>query len=81
MEFDKYQMPKMIDLPGRTWPNKKLAKAPIWCSVDLRDGNQALEVPMDLNQKVQFFEYLVKLKSRQCFQIHLYIKTFPNCLL
>ena len=61
MKFDKYQMPKMIDLPGRTWPNKKLTKAPIWCSVDLRDGNQALEVPMDLNQKVQFFDYLVKL--------------------
>ena len=61
MKFDKYQMPKMIDLPGRTWPNKKLNKAPIWCSVDLRDGNQALEVPMDLNQKVQFFDYLVKL--------------------
>ena len=61
MRFDKYQMPKKIDLPGRTWPNNKLTKAPIWCSVDLRDGNQALEVPMDLNQKVQFFDYLVKL--------------------
>ncbi|MBO4928019.1 MAG: 2-isopropylmalate synthase [Clostridiales bacterium] len=61
MRFDKYSMPKMIDLPNRKWPGKKMEKAPIWCSVDLRDGNQALEVPMDLNQKIQFFDYLVKL--------------------
>ncbi len=61
MRFDKYSMPKMIDMSSRTWPGKKMTHAPIWCSVDLRDGNQALEVPMDLNQKIQFFDYLVKL--------------------
>lgn len=61
MQFNKYWMPKKIDMPNRTWPNNKLTHAPIWCSVDLRDGNQALEVPMDMNQKIQFFDYLVKL--------------------
>jgi len=61
MQFDKYEMPVKIDFPERTWPNNKITHAPIWCSVDLRDGNQALEVPMDLNQKLQFFDYLVKL--------------------
>ena len=65
MRFDKYSMPNMIDMTSRTWPGKKLTHAPIWCSVDLRDGNQALEVPMDLNQKVQFFDYLVKLGFKE----------------
>ncbi|MBO4495842.1 MAG: 2-isopropylmalate synthase [Clostridiales bacterium] len=65
MNVGKYKMPYMIDFPARTWPNKKIDHAPIWCSVDLRDGNQALEVPMDLNQKVQFFEYLVKLGFKE----------------
>ena len=65
MNVGKYRMPKMIDFPARTWPNNKISKAPIWCSVDLRDGNQALEVPMDLIQKVQFFEYLVKLGFKE----------------
>lgn len=61
MQYSKYQMPAMIDFPERTWPNNHITKAPIWCSVDLRDGNQALEVPMDMTAKVQFFDYLVKL--------------------
>ena len=65
MNVGKYKMPYMIDFPARTWPNKKIDHAPIWCSVDLRNGNQALEVPMDLNQKVQFFEYLVKLGFKE----------------
>ena len=65
MNTGKYRMPAMIDFPDRTWPNNKITKAPIWCSVDLRDGNQALEVPMDLNQKVQFFDYLVKLGFKE----------------
>ena len=65
MNTGKYRMPVMIDFPERTWPNNKITKAPIWCSVDLRDGNQALEVPMDLNQKVQFFDYLVKLGFKE----------------
>ena len=46
---------------NRTWPNKEIEKAPIWCSVDLRDGNQALANPMTLQEKIDFFNYLVKL--------------------
>ena len=61
MQFSKYQMPAKINFPERTWPSNHITKAPIWCSVDLRDGNQALEVPMDMTAKVQFFDYLVKL--------------------
>ena len=75
MRFDKYSMPKMIDMSSRTWPGKKMTHAPIWCSVDLRDGNQALEVPMDLNQKIQFFDYLVKVYIFP-FKPH---KLFPTC--
>ena len=61
MQHNKYTMPPKIQLSNRQWPDHKITKAPIWCSVDLRDGNQALEVPMDLNQKIQFFDFLVKL--------------------
>jgi 2-isopropylmalate synthase len=48
-----------ISLTNRTWPNQTLNKAPIWCSVDLRDGNQALVTPMTLHQKIELFTYLV----------------------
>ena len=61
MQHNKYTMPPKIQLENRQWPNRMITKAPIWCSVDLRDGNQALEVPMDLNQKIQFFDFLVKI--------------------
>ncbi len=61
MQHNKYTMPPKIQLANRQWPNRMITKAPIWCSVDLRDGNQALEVPMDLNQKIQFFDFLVKI--------------------
>ena len=46
MNCDKYRSIPSVDLPDRKWPSVKISKAPIWCSVDLRDGNQALEVPM-----------------------------------
>jgi 2-isopropylmalate synthase len=49
-----------IDLPGRQWPSRTLKKPPIWCSVDLRDGNQALAVPMNVAQKLELFHALVK---------------------
>jgi len=57
----KYQPFPPINLPDRQWPNRTLTKAPLWCSVDLRDGNQALEVPMNLEQKLKFFSHLVRL--------------------
>src|SRR5438128_3319742 len=49
----------MVPLPDRQWPSRVLTQAPIWCSVDLRDGNQALAVPMNVSQKLEMFEALV----------------------
>ena len=57
--YERYRPYETIDLKDRTRPNKKIEKAPIWCSVDLRDGNQALENPMGLEQKLNFFKFLV----------------------
>src|SRR3954451_25400473 len=48
-----------IDLPDRTWPNKVITAPPQWCSVDLRDGNQALIDPMDAERKRRMFDLLV----------------------
>lgn len=58
MSVPKYKIPEMIDLPGRQWPSKSLTVAPQWCSVDLRDGNQALPDPMDPGQKLEYFQML-----------------------
>ncbi len=56
--FKKYIPFKQINLPDREWPNKVIKKAPVWCSVDLRDGNQALIDPMNLEEKLEFFHAL-----------------------
>jgi 2-isopropylmalate synthase len=56
----KYRAYPAIRLPNRQWPGRVLKKAPIWCSVDLRDGNQALAVPMNVSQKLEMFQTLVK---------------------
>jgi len=56
----KYRPFAQVHLPNRRWPNRVLKKAPIWCSVDLRDGNQALAVPMNVSQKLEMFQTLVK---------------------
>src|SRR5574344_964148 len=48
-----------VSLPNRKWPDKVITKAPIWCSVDLRDGNQALVTPMGIEEKLKFFHTLV----------------------
>ena len=58
MSVPKYKIPEMIDLPDRQWPSKSITKSPIWCSVDLRDGNQALPDPMDPDQKLEYFQML-----------------------
>jgi len=59
--YQKYRpYPPMIR-PNRRWPDHQIQEAPIWCSVDLRDGNQALEIPMSLDQKIRFFQLLVDL--------------------
>src|SRR5438046_3657777 len=56
----KYRAFPPVPLPDRQWPNRTLSHAPIWCSVDLRDGNQALAVPMNGSQKLELFHTLVK---------------------
>jgi 2-isopropylmalate synthase len=56
----KYRPFPPVHLPDRQWPNRVLTHAPIWCSVDLRDGNQALPVPMNVEQKLELFDALVK---------------------
>lgn len=57
--YKKYFGFKPIDIPDRQWPNKQITKAPIWCSVDLRDGNQALVDPMNLEEKLEFFKTII----------------------
>ncbi len=56
----KYRPFPPVVLPDRQWPNRVLTQAPRWCSVDLRDGNQALAVPMNVSQKLELFQTLVK---------------------
>jgi 2-isopropylmalate synthase len=65
MEFDKYKPFVPLVLQDRTWPNHTIAKAPIWCSVDLRDGNQALIDPMDPERKKRMFMELVKMGFKE----------------
>jgi 2-isopropylmalate synthase len=55
----KYRPFPPVELPKRQWPNRTLTRAPLWCSVDLRDGNQALAVPMNVSQKLELFQALV----------------------
>jgi 2-isopropylmalate synthase len=61
----KYRPFPPVQLPNRQWPSRVLTQAPIWCSVDLRDGNQALAVPMNVAQKLELFQALVKCGFKQ----------------
>ncbi|PWM28166.1 MAG: 2-isopropylmalate synthase [Verrucomicrobia bacterium] len=61
----KYGSRVEISLPDRQWPNRKIGRAPIWCSVDLRDGNQALAIPMNVEEKLKLFDVLVKIGFKQ----------------
>ncbi len=65
MAWTKYRPTVPVDLPDRTWPNRRLTKAPRWCSVDLRDGNQALVDPMDLERKGVMFNQLVEMGFKE----------------
>src|SRR4051794_10488616 len=65
MPFHKYRPYDVVDLPDRRWPDTVVAAAPIWCSTDLRDGNQALANPMDSGRKRRFFELLVSLGFKE----------------
>ncbi|MDO4548952.1 MAG: 2-isopropylmalate synthase [Clostridia bacterium] len=63
--YRKYTPYKSIALPRRKWPERRLDKAPDWCSVDLRDGNQALVEPMNAREKLEFFKALVSMGFKQ----------------
>ena len=65
LNYKKYKRFETINYKERTWPNNEIKKAPIWCSVDLRDGNQALINPMTVEEKVEFFNLLVKLGFKE----------------
>ncbi|NNN00862.1 MAG: 2-isopropylmalate synthase [Acidimicrobiaceae bacterium] len=65
MAHEKYRPTVPVELPGRTWPNQRLTRAPRWCSVDLRDGNQALIDPMDLERKNAMFAQLVSMGFKE----------------
>ena len=63
--FRKYRPFQPVKLPDRQWPDRVIEHAPTWCSVDLRDGNQALVNPMNLEQKLRFFQTLVKIGFKE----------------
>ncbi len=65
LNYKRYRRNPVINYPEREWPNKEIEKAPIWCSVDLRDGNQALIEPMVVEEKIEFFNLLVKLGFKE----------------
>jgi 2-isopropylmalate synthase len=65
MPYWKYRPYPTVDLPDRTWPNRVVDRAPIWCSTDLRDGNQALVKPMDSARKQRMFDLLVQLGVKE----------------
>ena len=63
--ISKYRPFPPVHLPDRTWPDKTITTAPIWCSVDLRDGNQALPQPMSVEEKLEFFDVLCRVGFKQ----------------
>jgi len=65
LNYKKYQRVPVVNYPERQWPGKEIEKAPIWCSVDLRDGNQALVEPMVVEEKLEYFKLLVKLGFKE----------------
>lgn len=65
LNYKRYRRNPVVDYPEREWVNKQIEKAPIWCSVDLRDGNQALIDPMVVSEKIEFFNYLIKLGFKE----------------
>ena len=65
LNYKRYKRVPVVDYPQREWPNKEIQKAPIWCSVDLRDGNQALIEPMTVEEKVEMFQLLLKLGFKE----------------
>lgn len=65
LNYKRYQRNPVVNYPEREWPNKEIQKAPVWCSVDLRDGNQALIDPMIVDEKIEFFQFLVNMGFKE----------------
>lgn len=65
LNYKRYKRVPVVDYPEREWPNKEIQKAPTWCSVDLRDGNQALVEPMVVEEKIEMFKLLIKLGFKE----------------
>lgn len=65
LNYKHYRKNPVVNYPERKWPGREIEKAPIWCSVDLRDGNQALIDPMVVSEKIEFFNYLIKLGFKE----------------
>ncbi len=65
LNYKRYRKNPVVDYPERKWADREIEKAPIWCSVDLRDGNQALIDPMVVSEKIEFFNYLIKLGFKE----------------
>src|ERR1700685_2891409 len=63
--FERYRSFPAVDLPDRSWPSRVIERAPVWCSVDLRDGNQALIEPMGFDRKLRMFALLVRMGFKQ----------------
>ncbi|MCW5211995.1 2-isopropylmalate synthase [Desulfobulbus sp. TB] len=64
-KLKKYRPYPRVPLKDRTWPDKTITQAPLWCSVDLRDGNQALRQPMNVEQKLEIFQLLVDIGFKE----------------
>ncbi|MBQ6887205.1 MAG: 2-isopropylmalate synthase [Lachnospiraceae bacterium] len=65
LNYSRYKRNPVVDYPEREWPNKEIEKAPVWCSVDLRDGNQALIDPMVVEEKIEMFQFLIQLGFKE----------------
>ncbi len=65
LNYKKYKRVPVLQYPEREWPNKEIEQAPIWCSVDLRDGNQSLIEPMNVEEKIEMFSLLLKLGFKE----------------
>jgi 2-isopropylmalate synthase len=64
-KYPKYKYPEPVPIKKRKWPDKILEEEPVWCSVDLRDGNQALPVPMSPEKKLEYFKMLAKIGFKE----------------
>ncbi len=65
MNFKKYKHFQPLAMPDRQWPSKTIERAPVWCSVDLRDGNQSLPIPMSVAEKMEFFKLLLDIGFKE----------------